>query len=253
MFFDAHCHLNEFKEPERKVREAEARGVHGIVSNSVDLKSMKKNLALASGFSAVKCALGVHPSNLLLMNKAAVSGALRFLERNIESAIAVGEIGLDFKHADSAKKREKQARYFEAQLEIAERFGKPVVVHSRLAASEAIRIVSQYECKVLFHWFSGTREELERAIELDGFFSVGPAVEFDSSARLIAREIPLSKLLTETDAPVPFRGKASAPSWIPRVVREIAMVKNEKPASLEKNIERNFRKVFSELEKKAKQ
>ncbi len=244
MFFDAHCHFNEFEEPEVEVLKAKRANVQGIVSNSVDLESMKRNIGLSSEFPGVKCALGLHPSNLLLMGEREIGGALAFLKKNLDKAVAVGEIGLDFKHADSVKKREKQARYFETQLEIAERFGKPVIVHSRLAVSEAIRIVSEHGCRVLFHWFSGTEGELERAIEFGGFFSVGPAVEFDSSIRMIAREMPLDKLLTETDAPVPFKGRPSAPDWIPRVVEEIARARNEDTSGLERAIEKNFKEFF---------
>ncbi len=244
MFFDAHCHLNEFEEPEREILNAKRANVQGIVSNSVDLESMEKNTLVASSHDMVKCAFGVHPSNLLSMSKESISSAFGFLEENLERAVAVGEIGLDFKHATTPGEKKKQADYFRAQLEIAERFSKPVIVHSRLAVSRAIKILSEYKCRVLFHWFSGTMKELKEAIELGGFFSIGPAIEFNQRIRLIAAAIPGNRLLTETDAPVPFNGKPSTPSWIPRVTELIAMARGEETHRVEKAVEKNFKEFF---------
>jgi len=244
VFSDAHCHLSEFKNPESAVKEAVAEKVNAIVSNSVDLESMRRDLALSERFPEVKCALGLHPSNLLRMEEGEITEALAFLEANLEKAAAAGEIGLDFKHADTLEKKEKQRVLFRQQLGIAERCGKPVIVHSRFAAARAIELLKGFKGGILFHWFSGTTEELEGAIGLGAFFSIGPAVEFSPPIREIAAAVPIGKMLTETDAPVPFGGVPSKPGWVPRVVEGIAAARQENPGEIERAVEKNFKNFF---------
>ena len=244
MFSDAHCHLEQFSNPKETVEDAGEKGVNFILSNSVDLESMEKCLSLSEQFPAVKCALGLHPSNLLCMEEKETREALAFMEANLGRAVAVGEIGLDFKHADSEEKKEKQKELFRRQLGIAGRFGKPVIVHSRFAASDAIEMLRGFKGKILFHWFSGSMEELEEAIKLGAFFSIGPAVEFGPVIREIAGAVPLEKLLSETDAPVPFRGKPSRPSWIPIVVKGIAAARGSGIEEIREAVERNFSGFF---------
>lgn len=248
MFIDVHCHLNEFNNPEKEIEKAKQENVCIIVSNSVDLESMEKNLVLCKQFNGVECALGIHPSNLLLLNENQLAKALHFMEKNCENAIAVGEIGLDFKHANTPKKREKQLHYFRLQLEIAERFQKPVIVHSRLAAGECINEVIETDCKkALFHWFSGSSEALGKALDLNCYFSIGPAVEFSHSIQQIVERIPLNRVLSETDAPVPSRGVISSPSWIPRVVRKISKIKKTNASVIEAGIQENFKEFFGKV------
>jgi TatD DNase family protein len=244
MFSDSHCHLDEFKEPEKEIAECGKAKVLSIVSNSVDLETMRKNLALAKKFKEVKGALGIHPSNLLRMSQTEADEALAFLEKNIGSALAVGEIGLDYKHADTQAKKERQKKFLELQLAIAEKTGKPAILHSRLAVQDTIEIIKGRDCRILFHWFSGSPKELQEAIGLGAFFSIGPAVESNPSMQEIAKIVPGNRLLSETDAPVPFQGKNAAPSWIPRVVEAIAKAREEKPGKTAKEIRDNFKKFF---------
>ena len=245
MFSDAHCHLNEFKDPGREVEAARKENVLAMVSNSVDLDSMERNLALAKEFPGVECALGIHPSNLLRMGKAQAGEAMRFMEKELENAVAVGETGLDFKHAGSGEKRGEQERCFGLQLGIAERQGKPVIIHSRLAVGECIEVLEGYDCRALFHWFSGSLRELKRVLELGCYVSVGPAVLFSKAIQEITGNVPLDRLLAETDAPVPFRGIRSRPCWVPRVVGKLAEIRLETPAALEKQLLENFSGFFS--------
>ncbi|MFH1235221.1 MAG: TatD family hydrolase [Candidatus Diapherotrites archaeon] len=244
MFSDAHCHLDEFAAPEKEIAECRKAKVVSVVSNSVDLLTMKKNIALAEKFKEVKAALGIHPSNLLRMSRKEITEALSFVEENIGSAAAIGEIGLDYKHADTQAKKEKQKKSLELQLGIAERFGKPAIVHSRLAVKDTIGIIKGRDCGILFHWFSGSLAELREAIELGAFFSVGPAVEANPSIREIAKAVPGNRLLSETDSPVPFGGQNSAPHWIPRVVDALAEARGEKAGKTAKEIGNNFKKFF---------
>src|SRR3989344_3862068 len=109
---DSHCHLDQLQSPADAVKRASDAGVKCIVSASVDLGSMVANLALAKGHSAVECALGMHPSNILRMDENEISEGISFAERNIRSAAAIGEVGLDFKHAKTDAQRALQERVF---------------------------------------------------------------------------------------------------------------------------------------------
>lgn len=241
MFLDVHCHLDQFSNPKSEIGKARERGVKVIVSNSVDLKSMKKNIALAKDFKEVECTIGVHPSNLLNLSERELDKALSFMEKNLHKTLGVGEIGLDFKHADSNQKKEKQLKHLELQLELAEKQKKPVIIHSRRACSECIQRLKEFDLNgIIFHWFSGSIRELKKALSLNGFFSIGPAVEFSEQIQVIAKNTPLNKLLSETDAPVPFKGKKSAPHWIPGVVEKIASLKAVKLKKLQQKIEKNY-------------
>jgi len=244
MYSDAHCHLDEFKDVKELVEAAKKKKVSRIVTNAVDLESMEKSIALAKEFKEINCALGLHPSNLLRASDKELEAGLQFIRGNIEHCIAVGEIGLDFKHAKLEEEKEKQKLYFAEQLRLAEELNKPVIVHSRLAVEEALEAMSCFKGKVLLHWFTGSSKQLVQAIELGAFFSVGPAVEFDEEIQRIALEVPLDRLLSETDSPVPFRGKQARPEWIPGVVEKIAEVKSLPTARVEAAIEANFKKFF---------
>ncbi|MCX6802315.1 MAG: TatD family hydrolase, partial [Candidatus Diapherotrites archaeon] len=118
------------------------------------------------------------------------------------------------------------------------------IVHSRLAVQDTIETIKGRDCRILFHWFSGSQAELQEAIGLGAFFSVGPAVESNPAIQEIAKAVPWNRLLSETDAPVPFLGKNAAPSWIPRVVGAIAKARNEKTGKTAKEIKDNFKKFF---------
>jgi len=245
MYSDAHCHLNEFDNVKELVEAAKNEKVLRIVTNAVDLESMEKSVALARKFPEIECALGLHPSNILRTSDKELGVGLRFIKDNIGECVAVGEIGLDFKHAKSGEERARQKFYFAEQLRLAEEFNKPAIVHSRLAVTDAIDELSCFKGKILLHWFSGSSKQLEQAIGLKAFFSVGPAVEFDESVKRTALEAPLDRILSETDSPVPFHGKRAEPGWIPKVVEKIAKVKNLPLKTVEDAIEANFKKFFS--------
>lgn len=94
---DSHCHLDWFDSPEDVVKRAEDAGVEVILSNATSLASLEKNIALSKKSRSVRCALGIHPVDLLSMDNAGIEGAFRVVEENISSASAVGEVGMDFK------------------------------------------------------------------------------------------------------------------------------------------------------------
>src|SRR3989338_6684180 len=127
---DSHCHLDWFENPGKIVENALSAGVGSILSNSTDFASIGKNLSLSSEFKQVKACLGVHPENVLSMDKSELEQALEFTSKNIQKAAAVGEVGLDFKYAATQEQRKKQEEIFREFISIAKKAKKSVIVHA---------------------------------------------------------------------------------------------------------------------------
>lgn len=219
MLFDAHLHLDQF--PDSSVvgvlDNAKKAGVEFVFANSVDLSSSKRNLDLAKKFSSVKPFIGLHPADVLKMNSQKIKETLKFVEMNAEKAFGIGEIGLDYKYAEKKEQQELQKNVFESQLEIAEKYSKPVNVHSRFVKKEVFDVLSKFKLKKILHWFFPSESQVED-IEKQGIYcSIGPSVfslpEFLKKTDLLKPE----KTLFETDAPVHYGGMESEPSWIKKV------------------------------------
>lgn len=245
MLADSHCHLNEFSNVEEQVERAVEAGVLQIVSNSVDLKSMRENLALSGQFKEVRCAFGLHPSNVLQMGHKKAELALEFIEENAKNCIAVGEIGLDFKYAEIEFQRKKQTEFFIKQIELAKGFNKPSIVHSRMARKECVELLEKSGAeKVLLHWFLSGEKLLRKAIDLEYFISVGPSVLFNEHVCRFLEKIPLECLLLETDAPVSYNGKRAEPCWIKEVAEKVASILELELNEVKKQTSKNFSKLF---------
>jgi len=226
MLIDAHCHLYEFSDAEKIIKEAELKGLKLIISNSVDLNSMKKNLELQKKFNSVKACLGLHPSSILRMKEKEIEESIEFIESHARECIGMGEIGLDFKHAATREQKELQERIFDSMLSIAQKERKAVEVHAREAQLKAINFLKEKKQeKVLLHWLSGGKEIFEKAIECNYFISFGPSVLYYNSTQKMAGLTPLELILLETDAPVEFNGIQSKPSMVKGVAGKIAEIK----------------------------
>ncbi len=245
MFIDVHCHLEMLLPAEKAVKESVSNGVEKIISSSVDLNSMKKNIELSKKFSEVECCLGLHPSNLFLMNKKEISAALDFLEKNLPFCKAIGEIGLDFKHADTAEKKQKQTEVCKKQLVIAEKNSLSVVVHSRYAEKHSLQILSGFNGKVLLHWFDGSKNLFSEAVEKNYFFSVGPALIHNKDYLEKTSLIPLENLMLETDSPVEFAGKQAKPFWVKKVAEKLSKERKISLRKIEEQTTKNAKDFFS--------
>ncbi len=245
MLADSHCHLDWFKNPAKKVSNASDKGVSRMLSNATGAKSLRKNLALSEKFSAVHCALGLHPGNALSMSENETESSFAFVEKNIAHAAAVGEIGLDFKYAASKGQKNLQENVFRRFISLAADKNKPVVVHARYAESRCLDILEEMGAvKVHMHWFTNSKKTAARAVSLGFYISCGPIIFFDAASAEVVKLIPLENLLLETDAPVAFEGKESEPSWIPRVCGKVAELKGVSFAEVEAATGKNFSLLF---------
>ena len=213
-FCDAHLHLADFTDAEGSITLARGAKIL-LYSASTNLRDSARNLELARGSpDLIKAFVGVHPSD----------AAKGLDEKELESlstrAAGVGEVGLDPKYS-AVTERSEQLRIFRVQLEIAERLGRPVQVHSRGAGEACLDNLESFDPpSVLLHWFEGS-EVAPRAAAEGYYVSFGPAILYSKKLAGIARSYPADLILTESDAPVtysPLGEAVSGPSLIPSVV-----------------------------------
>lgn len=192
--FDAHVHLNWFENPEQAAAQAQKLGIATLCC-TVTPKEYRDASALLSKYANVRVAAGAHP--WFVDEAAGAIGA-------IDDSAWVGEVGLDFgaKHESSKK---EQLRVFEAVCEACSGGGKTLSLHSVRSAGTVLDVLEKTgtidSCRCVFHWFSGTSEELARAREAGCWFSVGERMLGTRRGREYARQIPSGRLLLETDLP----------------------------------------------------
>jgi TatD DNase family protein len=232
---DTHTHLDfpHFDDDrERVIERAAAAGVRAMVNVGTDLASSRAAVALGEAYPQIYAAVGVHPHDA----KTLTGETLEELEAlaGHPKVVAVGEIGLDFYRDLSPRDKQRQA--FQQQLALASEAGKPVIIHDREAHSEVMSILRRWveggnRPAGVLHCFSGDLAMAQEAIELGFYVSIAGPVTFENARRLreLVRQLPLEKLLVETDcpylAPHPHRGKRNEPAYVKLVAQEVARVK----------------------------
>lgn len=231
MLIDTHCHLdfqNFEKDFDEVLARAKSAGVEKFINPGVDLSSSKKAVELAKKFPQVFAAVGFHPSDAEKLSADNLN-TLEELASN-ERVVAIGEIGLDFFKMRNSKKIQIEA--FEKQLALAEKIQKPVVIHSRESDDEIFTILDNFKIRGVFHCFGGDWNFAEKVLDKGFLIGLTGIVTFPNATnvREVAKEIPLEKLLIETDAPFlapqKFRGQRCEPAHVVEVAKEIAELKN---------------------------
>ena len=201
---DTHAHLDEIEDLEPCLAAAQEAGVVAIIAVGSDLDSNKKVLELAEAYKGyVYPALGWHP---WFMKEPDIDINLEFIESNIDKAVGVGEIGLDYhKRVRAVADKDLQKRVIREILGIAKAHNKPALIHSRYAWRDALDAVTEAGLeRVVFHWYTGTSSVLRDIIGQGYYISVTPAVEYHEEHRRAVKEAPLERMLLETDAPVTY-------------------------------------------------
>jgi len=255
---DSHCHIagEEFADDldavVSRAREAGVRSALVILAAEDDVEIARAARVLAA-WPECRFAVGVHPHHANLF-AADPEGAARLVERRLDAlpeARAVGEVGLDY-HYDFSP-REVQQAVFRAQLRVARERGLPVVIHTREAEDDTLRILGEHgsvDTTGVFHCFSGDVAAAERALATGYYVSIPGIVSFPraSELRAAAARIPADRLLVETDspylAPTPFRGKRNEPAHVKRVVDVVAEARGVTPGELAGTISMNFHRLF---------
>ena len=214
-FVDSHLHLTKEDLPVLMPQSGANQTL--LVTCGVDEKTSWEALELAEMYPGqVMAFVGVHPS------EAAKAGETGWLQTALPAAAGLGEVGLDPTYSEAGPGGD-QMRVISAELDLAERLGKPVQVHSREAESAALDVLDGFTLpQVMMHWLE-SEEALPRALGEGYFVSFGPALLYSKRLQRMAVKSPPSQVLTETDSPVPFRPLgARGPSLVPSVVFRLA-------------------------------
>ncbi len=254
MLIDSHCHLDYFTPEERAlvIARAQAAGVTEMVTIGVTLAQSVTAIAMAEANPSVWACVGVHPHHAGSEGPVPDPHAIAALTTH-RKVIGIGESGLDYFY-DKAP-RDVQARNFAAHIKAAQLTGLPLAIHARDADDDIATMLeaayADQPFRFLLHCFSSGRGLAERALALGGSISFSGILTFPRSddLRAIARDVPLERLLVETDAPylapVPLRGKRNEPCNIVHTARVLAEVKGVTEASLAAQTTANFRALFA--------
>ena len=256
MFVDSHAHIDgpEFDRDREEVLErARAAGVSTILNvgtGDPHSGAFERAVDLGRTHDSVYTAIGVHPHDARHYDDHAEEKIKTLIQS--EHVVAWGEIGLDF-HYDNSP-RDVQVEVFKRQLHAARDCGLPVIIHTREAEKETIEILkgdyAGAERCGIFHCFSGSMELAQRALELGFMISFSGIVTFKKAGDLreIAKQVPLERLLIETDcpylAPVPHRGKRNQPAYVIEVARCLAGIHGVEVEEIGRVTSENFAKLF---------
>lgn len=254
MLVDSHCHLDfpEFAaDLDGVVARARAAGVAGMVTISTHLDRARSLSAIASRFAGVWCTVGVHPHEAQGHTEV-TAASLREAAAGIPRAIGLGETGLDFHYEHSP--RADQERLFRAHIAAARELDLPVIVHTRAADPETVAILADEMAKGSFrgliHCFSTGRALAEQAVALGFYVSVAGIITFRKAEELraIVADLPLDRLLVETDspylAPMPNRGKTNEPSFLTHTAAQVAALKCVSAEEFGRATTDNFFRLF---------
>ena len=257
MLIDSHCHLDYYRpdEIDAVLARAAAAGVGEMVTIGTRLSRSPEMFALAEAHPNVWCTVGTHPHHAAEhpVPAPAEIAALAAHPR----CIGIGEAGLDYFY-DKAP-RDVQQACFRAHVRAAALSGLPLVIHARDADDDMITILrdksaNEKKFGFLLHCFSSGRGLAEAALALGGYISFSGILTFPKSSEIrdIAGQIPLDRLLVETNspylAPLPFRGKRNEPAWVAHTARVLAEVKGLTPEALAGQTTANFRRLFAKAQ-----
>ena len=268
MFIDTHCHLDfpEFdKDRDEVISRAKDRGIASIINIGSSLEGSKKSLELSKQYDFIWATVGLHPHEADRFDQK----VLAYLEEwaKEDKVVAIGEIGLDYFAEKSASrsdasvkncvrdknysKAENQKQLFISLLKLAKDFGKPLVIHSRQAELDTLRILKEVTPqKAVVHCFSGDENFLRECLDLGFFISFTCNITYRKADNLrkLVKVMPLERLLLETDAPfLPpegFRGRRNEPMYVKFLAEEIARVKEISVEEVAKVTTENAKSFF---------
>lgn len=256
MLVDHHCHLDfpQFADDlDGIVARAGAAGVGLMVTISTRIRKFEQVLGVAERFANVYCSVGTHPHNAHEELDIPVSEIVRLSQHR--KVVSVGEAGLDYHYQHSTPSA--QAEGFRNHIAAARQTGLPLEIHTREADADTIAILEDEHAKgsfpALLHCFTGGRDLAMRAVDLGLYVSFSGVVTFKKSEdlRRIAQEVPLDRILVETDAPYlapdPYRGKTNEPAYVVHTAAAIARARGLSEAEFAAATTENFYRLFTKV------
>jgi len=247
MFTDTHCHIfSEYYEDIKEVLErAKNVNIDRVINNGCDAKSNIEVLELIKKYPNMYGAIGLHPE----VADTYKESELKFLENNLNNPkiIAIGEIGLDYHYTKENK--EKQIELFELQLSLAEKYHLPVIIHSREATEDTIKILKKHKITGVIHSFSGSLETANIYIKMGFILGINGVITFkNSKLKDVIKEIDLKNIIFETDSPYltpePFRGTTNEPARVENIVDFVCKLKEISKSQASIITNENIKRIF---------
>ncbi len=246
---DVHCHLQHEKFSQNRddvIAQAKEKMEFLIIAGAnpqwnrgaISLSQKHKGFIYA--------VIGLQPVDAIKHSEKEFFEELEFIRKNAKKIVGIGEIGLDYHWIKDEKEREIQRQRFEKLLSLAEELQLPVVIHSWDAEAEAVRILSKHKLKgVVMHCFSGSKEVMEKALALGYYISFSTAIAFSKTAKKLARDCSLERILVETDAPYLDPAKGINMPWNTAIViKKIAEAKKLSEEEVLAKVVENAKRVF---------
>lgn len=271
MIFETHAHLDDAKfaaDREEVLSSLHEKGVEKVINVGASIESTKTTLALAGNYDFVYAAVGVHPSEIEGLTEDTFAWLKE--QTTLQKTVAVGEIGLDYYWDKEPEVQEQQRFWFGRQLEIAKQAELPVIIHSREAAEDTMRILKEFgswkiknrfkesettaqTCCGVIHCYSYSPEMAKEFVKMGYYIGVGGVVTFKNAKKLkeTVQEIPLERILLETDcpymAPEPHRGTRNDSGYLPYIVEKIAELKEVSTEEVERVTWENAMQLFAKV------
>ena len=219
--YDAHIHLSdtEYENDIPLILNCMKKLCIKACCVSMDYTSSKKTLELGKKSEYVLPFIGIHPEKA----QNDTESIFKLIDENNGKISGIGEIGLDSTYTNSDEEFQKQEEVFKTQLSYAEKFGKPVSIHSRKTLDQILEILPSYKIpSVLLHWFDGSKKQLQKAMDLQCYVSFGPVMVYSQDKQVLLSKANKDRILVETDGPVRFsrcfENKTAQIDFIPSIV-----------------------------------
>lgn len=257
MLIDSHCHLNfielgEFdNQLDNVLQIAKEHDVSEFLSVCVELDDYPALCTLADKYPHISISVGLHPNSEIANEPDAKTLCAMALSH--PSCIAIGETGLDYYRTTTPQAQEAQRERFRQHIQAAIEVKKPLIIHTRQAAEDTLLVMQQQNASQIggvMHCFSENIDIANRAIEQDFYISLSGIVTFKNATQLheVAKNVPLDRLLIETDspylAPVPFRGKQNHPALVKYVAMALSELRQVSYEEIAQQTSENFYRCF---------
>jgi TatD DNase family protein len=252
MLFDSHAHLNAIQYEEdivEVIQRARDEKVTHIVVVGFDRDTISKAMELTDKYDMIYAAVGWHPVDAIDMTDEDLNWIKQLASH--PKVVAIGEMGLDYYWDKSPKDIQKEV--FRKQIQLAKEVKLPIIIHNRDATEDVVRILQEEDASEvggIMHCFTGSLEVAKQCMDMNFYISFGGPVTFKNAKKPkeVVKEIPMDRLLIETDCPYltphPFRGKRNEPSYVKYVAEQIAELRGVTLEEVGTKTSDNARKLF---------
>lgn len=250
MLVDSHCHLDRLGNLTLALEAAHQHKVEHLLCVSIHLENLQTVLEIATQYPNITASIGVHPTELY--SKPDLTAQL-LVHMHHPKVVAIGETGLDYARNETLETQKQQQNQFRIHINVARQAQKPLIIHTRKAENDTLSILSQEHAEQVggvFHCFTESWNMAKAALDLGFFISFSGIITFKNAEaiRLVAKKVPLDRILIETDAPYlapqPFRGQPNEPAYVEYTARCLAELRGQSFETIADETTRNFYRCF---------